>query len=34
MPDRVDVVYALELNEYNGQQNVQLNIKDIRPVAG
>jgi single-stranded-DNA-specific exonuclease len=34
MPDRVDLVYSLEINEYAGQQTIQLNIKDIQPVAG
>jgi single-stranded-DNA-specific exonuclease len=34
MPDRVDLVYSLEINDYQGQQAIQLNIKDIRPVAG
>jgi single-stranded-DNA-specific exonuclease len=28
---QVDVVYALEYNEWNGQRQLQLNIKDIRP---
>ncbi len=33
MPDRVDLVYALEINDYQGQQGIQLNVKDLRPVA-
>ena len=33
-PDRVDLVYALEINDYQGQQSLQLNIKDIQAVAG
>jgi single-stranded-DNA-specific exonuclease len=28
----VDVVYALEINEWNGRQRLQLNVKDIRPA--
>ena len=28
--DEVDVVYNLEINEYNGTESVQLNVKDIR----
>jgi single-stranded-DNA-specific exonuclease len=27
----IDVVYALEFNEWNGQRQIQLNIKDLRP---
>ena len=34
MPDRVDLVYSLEINDYMGQQSIQLNIKDLQPVAG
>jgi len=30
MPERIDVVYRFELNEYNGFQSLQLNVKDIR----
>jgi len=30
MPKRIDVVYRFELNEYNGFQSLQLNVKDIR----
>ena len=29
--ERVDVVYQLEINRYNGQTNVQLRVVDIRP---
>ncbi|MBP3255748.1 MAG: single-stranded-DNA-specific exonuclease RecJ [Clostridia bacterium] len=28
--DKVDVVGSLEINEYNGNQNMQINLKDIR----
>ncbi len=31
LPDHVDVAYYLEINEWNGQQRLQLNIQDIRP---
>ena len=27
----IDVVYNLEFNEWNGQRQLQLNIKDLRP---
>ena len=32
LPDRVDVAYQLEMNEWQGRQSVQLNLQDIRPV--
>jgi single-stranded-DNA-specific exonuclease len=28
----VDVAYGLEINEWNGRQRLQLNVKDIRPA--
>lgn len=31
LPDCVDLVYNLEINEWQGRRNLQLNIKDIRP---
>jgi len=31
LQDFVDVAYALELNEWNGEQRLQLNVKDLRP---
>ena len=27
--DRVDIVGVLEMNEFNGQESLQINIKDI-----
>jgi hypothetical protein len=30
MPDRVDLLYHFELNEYQGRQSLQLNVRDIR----
>ncbi len=33
MGDRVDVLYTLEVNEYNGQRSFQLNLKDVRVVG-
>lgn len=32
LPDRVDIVYHVEVNEWNGEQRIQLNIRDIRPA--
>jgi len=29
---RIDVVYTLEVNEWNEQKRLQLNVKDLRPV--
>lgn len=31
---RVDVVYHLEINEWNGQRTPQLNLQDVRPAQG
>ena len=33
LPERVDVAYQLEINEWNGHRSVQMNLKDIRPAA-
>ncbi len=30
LPHRVDLAYAVEVNEFNGRKSLQLNIKDIR----
>jgi hypothetical protein len=27
----VDIVYHLEVNEWNDQQRLQLNVQDVRP---
>jgi len=32
LPRRVDVVYHLEVNEWNGRRKPQLNVRDIRPA--
>jgi single-stranded-DNA-specific exonuclease len=29
----IDVVYSLEVNEWNGEERLQLNVKDLRPSA-
>ncbi len=34
LPPYIDLMYAFELNEFNGQVSLQLNVKDIRPSAG
>ncbi len=33
MPERVDVAYQLEMNEWNGNRSLQLNMQDIRPAG-
>ena len=33
LPPRVDVMYTLEPNEYNGRTSLQLNLKDVRPAG-
>ncbi len=30
LPHRVDLAYAVEVNEFNGRRSLQLNVKDIR----
>jgi single-stranded-DNA-specific exonuclease len=32
LSDRVNVAYTLEINEWNGRQRLQLNVKDIQPA--
>ena len=31
LPPAIDLMYTFELNEFNGQVSLQLNVKDIRP---
>jgi single-stranded-DNA-specific exonuclease len=31
MPQRVDIFYTFEVNEYNGRSSLQLNVRDIKP---
>ncbi len=33
LPERINILYSIEMNEYMGQQSLQLNIKDIKPVG-
>ena len=33
MPDRIDCAFRLELNEWNGKQNIQANVIDIRQAT-
>jgi single-stranded-DNA-specific exonuclease len=34
LPQTIDLMYSFELNEFNGQISLQLNVKDIRPSLG
>jgi single-stranded-DNA-specific exonuclease len=31
LPERVDLMYSFEANEYNGKSYLQLNVRDLRP---
>jgi len=31
LPQRVDIIYTFEINEFNGRTSLQLNLKDIHP---
>jgi hypothetical protein len=31
LPDRIDLMYSFELNEYNGRVSLQLNVQDLKP---
>jgi single-stranded-DNA-specific exonuclease len=31
LPDRIDIFYTYEVNEFNGRTSLQLNVKDIKP---
>ena len=33
MPERIDVAYQLEINEWNGHRSLQLNLQDLRPAG-
>lgn len=33
LPNRVDIVYHLEINEWRDRQQLQLNVQDIRPAG-
>ncbi len=32
LPAQVDILYTFEMNEYNGQRSLQLNLRDLRPA--
>jgi single-stranded-DNA-specific exonuclease len=33
MPERVDLMYTFERNEFNGRVSLQLNVKDLKPAG-
>ncbi len=33
MPERVDLLYTFERNEYNGRTTLQLNVRDLKPAG-
>ena len=33
MGDKVDLVGSLEVNEFNGNEQIQINLKDIRKAT-
>ncbi len=33
LPPKIDLMYTFELNEFNGQVTLQLNVKDIKPTS-
>jgi single-stranded-DNA-specific exonuclease len=33
LPPRVDLAYTLEVNEFNGERRLQLNVRDLRPAG-
>jgi single-stranded-DNA-specific exonuclease len=33
LPDQVDIVYHLEVNDWNDQRFLQLNVQDVRPAG-
>jgi hypothetical protein len=33
LPDRVDIVYQLEVNEWNDRRRLQINVQDIQPTG-
>jgi single-stranded-DNA-specific exonuclease len=33
LPDHIDLIYNLEINEWNSQRRLQLNVQDIRPAG-
>jgi single-stranded-DNA-specific exonuclease len=33
MPERIDLAFQLEINEWNGRRSLQANLQDIRPAS-
>ena len=33
LPPYIDLMYTFEINEYNGFESLQLNVRDIKPAG-
>jgi len=33
LPNRIDIAYSFEVNEWNGRRSLQLNVQDIKPAT-
>jgi single-stranded-DNA-specific exonuclease len=33
LPERIDLMYSFEVNEYNGRVSLQLNVQDLKPTG-
>jgi single-stranded-DNA-specific exonuclease len=33
LPERIDIMFTYEINEFNGRTNYQLNLKDVKPAG-
>jgi hypothetical protein len=33
LPERVDIMFTYEVNEFNGRIGYQLNLKDVKPTG-
>lgn len=33
LPKKIDLLFTFELNEFNGRQSLQLNVKDLKPAS-
>jgi single-stranded-DNA-specific exonuclease len=31
MPAKIDILYSFEVNEYNGRESLQLNVRNLKP---
>ena len=33
LPDKLDLMYTFEINEFNGRSTLQLNVRDLKPAG-